>query len=275
MKRGLGKGLEALISAGESHEETTKEVGLNDIEPNLNQPRKEFDQEKLIKMAGSIKEHGIIQPIVVRKRDEKYEIVAGERRWRAARIAGLSKVPIVVRELSDQQIMEAALIENLQREDLNPIEEANGYDVLMKKYKLTQEEIARFVGKSRPAIANIIRLLGLDERVRKMISESKLSAGHARALVVIQDKDLKYEIAKKIILNDLSVRETEKLLITIENKKKIIKKAVNPIYSEIENNLTSIFGTKVKICKNKSKGKIEIEYYSNDDLDRIINIMKK
>lgn len=274
MKRGLGKGLDALIAGAEDNEAQINEVKINDVEPNLNQPRKEFDAEKLNRMAASIKEHGIIQPIVVRKRDDKYEIIAGERRWRAARIAGLHKVPIIVKELNDQQMMEAALIENLQREDLNAIEEANGYDMLVKKYKLTQDEIAQMVGKSRPAIANTIRLLTLDERVKELIIDGKLSAGHARTLVVVQDNDLQYEVAKKIISNDLSVREAEILLGSIEKKKTIKKKASNPILKEIENNLKNILGTKVRIVNNKNKGKIEIEYYSNEDLERIIELIR-
>lgn len=276
MKRGLGKGLDALISVVEDVENSViNEVKITDVEPNLNQPRKEFDQEKLGKMAESIKEHGIIQPIVVRRNDDKYEIIAGERRWRAARIAGLTKVPIVIRELDDKQVMEAALIENLQREDLNPLEEANGYDVLIKKYKLTQDEISQMVGKSRPAVSNTIRLLTLDDRVKDLIGEDKLSAGHARALVVLQEGDMQYEIAKKIIAKELSVRETEKLLADMENKKPIKKKVKDPVFSEIEDSLKNYLGTKVKIQSSKNKGKIEIEYYSSDDLERIISMIKK
>lgn len=275
MKKGLGRGLEALISVQGADDSVVKEVKIFDIEPNTKQPRKEFDQERLQQMADSIKEHGIIQPIVVRSKNEKYEIIAGERRWRAARIAGLTKVPIIIKELGDKEVLEAALIENLQREDLNPIEEAEGYSNLIKEYDLTQEDISRIIGKSRSAIANTIRLLNLDQRVKQMIYENKLSAGHARALVVINDTNLQYEIAKKIVANNLSVRETEALLKSIENKKPIKKKINNPLYTEIEENLRSILGTKVKIFNNKNKGKIEIEYYSQDDLDRIITMLRK
>lgn len=274
MKKGLGKGLGALIAIQNDEEANVKDVKINDIEPNLNQPRKEFDQEKLSQMAESIKIHGIIQPIVARKNGDKYEIVAGERRWRAARIAGLTRVPVVVKEFTDKQVMEAALIENLQREDLNAIEEAAGYENLIKEYKLTQDEIAKIIGKSRSAIANTIRLLTLDERVKKLITANKLSAGHARALVVVTDKELQHQIAKKIIENDLSVRETERLLNSIENKKSIKKKAKHPIYNDLEEQLKNILGTRVKISDNKNKGKIEIEYYSSDDLDRIITMLK-
>lgn len=274
MKKGLGKGLGALIAIENDEESNVKDVKINDIEPNFNQPRKEFDQEKLSQMAESIKIHGIIQPIVARKIGDKYEIVAGERRWRAARIAGLTRVPVVVKEFTDKQVMEAALIENLQREDLNAIEEAAGYENLIKEYKLTQDEIAKIIGKSRSAIANTIRLLTLDERVKKLITANKLSAGHARALVVVTEKELQHQIAKKIIENDLSVRETERLLTSIENKKSIKKKAKNPIYNDLEEQLKNILGTRVKISDNKNKGKIEIEYYSNDDLDRIITMLK-
>lgn len=275
MKKGLGRGLEALIEANESDEGTVQEVKINDIEPNSGQPRKTFNQEKLEELAESIKAHGIIQPLVVRKRNGKFEIVAGERRWRAARIAGLSKVPIVVKEVTDKELMEVALVENLQREDLNPIEEAYGYETLLKGYALTQEEVSKAVGKSRSAIANTLRLLTLDEKVKKLVEKGELSAGHARAIVVIKDKEQQLEIAKKIIQNDLSVRETEKLLKLIESKKKIKRKAVDPVYLALEDELKEILGTKVRITNSKNKGRVEIEYYSNDDLERIINIFKK
>lgn len=274
MKKGLGRGLEALILS-EPDESAVQEVKINEIEPNSGQPRKAFDQDKLEQLAESIKAHGIIQPLVVRKRNGNFEIVAGERRWRAARIAGLSKVPVVVKEFSDKELMEVALVENLQREDLNPIEEAYGYETLMKGYELTQEEISKAVGKSRSAIANTLRLLTLDEKVKKLIEKGELSAGHARAIVVIQDKELQLEIANKIIKNDLSVRETENLLKAIENKKKIKKKAKDPVYTAIEDELKGILGTRVIITNNKNKGRVEIEYYSNDDLERIIGLLKK
>lgn len=274
MKKGLGRGLEALILS-EPDESAVQEVKINEIEPNSGQPRKAFDQDKLEQLAESIKAHGIIQPLVVRKRNGNFEIVAGERRWRAARIAGLSKVPVVVKEFSDKELMEVALVENLQREDLNPIEEAYGYETLMKGYELTQEEISKAVGKSRSTIANTLRLLTLDEKVKKLIEKGELSAGHARAIVVIQDKELQLEIANKIIKNDLSVRETENLLKAIENKKKIKKKAKDPVYTAIEDELKGILGTRVIITNNKNKGRVEIEYYSNDDLERIIGLLKR
>ena len=274
MKKGLGRGLEALI-LNEPVEYAVQELKINEIEPNIGQPRKIFDQGKLEQLAESIKGHGIIQPIIIRKNNGKFEIVAGERRWRAARIAGLLKVPVVIKEFSDKELMEVAMVENLQREDLNPIEEAYGYEMLMKGYELTQEQISKAVGKSRSAIANTLRLLTLDEKVKKLVERGDLSAGHARAIVVIQDKEHQFEIAKKIIQNDLSVRETEVLLNSIENKKMIKKKVKDPIYLAIEDELKEILGTKVRIANNKNKGKVEIEYYSSSDLERIIDLLKK
>lgn len=284
MKKGLGKGLEALISfennntsIEDSDKNNILEIKITDIEPNMLQPRKNFNEEKLESMAQSIRENGIIQPLIVRRVNNKYEIIAGERRWRASRIAGLTKVPVVIKNMSDKQVMEAALIENLQREDLNVIEEAKGYNLLMKEYSLTQEEISKIIGKNRSTIANTLRLITLDIRVQNMIVEEKLSSGHARTLVVVSDSQTQYEIAKNIVENQLTVRETEKLLKSIENKREINRKqkVYNPIYLEIEDNLKSVLGTKVKILDKKNKGKIEIEYYSNDDLERIINLLQK
>lgn len=280
-KSALGKGLGALIpEVSVSEEENQKngilEVNINELFPNEDQPRKHFDEEKLEKLAQSIKEHGIIQPILVKREGKYFKIIAGERRWRAARQAGLKKVPILERELSDRDTMEISLIENLQREDLNPIEEAIAYKKLIEDFKLTQEEIANRIGKSRPAITNSLRLLNLDRRIANYLIDGTLSEGHGRALLSISDFELQYEVAKKIIDEGLNVRQTEKLIANlhaIKNGKK--KKPQKEIHiKDLEDRLKMILGTKVTINKGRKKGKIEIEYYSEDDLQRILEMFE-
>lgn len=272
IKKGLGKGLGALILDESSEQESgVIELKINEIEPNASQPRKFFDDEKLLQLADSIKQHGIIQPIIVKKDNNIYTIIAGERRWRAAKLAGLSRVPVLIKDFTNKQVMEIALIENLQREDLNPIEEADAYMHLMNEYDLTQEQIAETIGKSRSAIANSLRLLGLSEEVKKYIISGDLTSGHARTLVIIQDKLIQKNAAEYIIANKLSVRETEnyvKKLFQNTNKKHV--KSENPDFKVVEDKLKNILGTKVKLVANNNKGKITIEYYSNDELDRLL-----
>lgn len=297
VKKGLGKGLGNLIPESDKEAQKTKVVEkvvekkvivkepaetivkINEVEPNKNQPRRTFDEDALLELAESIKQHGVIQPLIVKKRDKYYEIIAGERRWRAAKMAGLKEIPIVIKDFSDQEIMEVALIENIQREDLNPIEEAQAYQRLIKEYNYKQDELAERVSKSRVAVTNSMRLLKLDERVQKMIIDDMISAGHARALLAITDSEKQYTIAMKVFDEKLSVRETEKL---IKNLDKQVKPKVNTtpendfIYRDIENKLKESMGTKVIIHnKDNNKGKIEIEYYSQDDFERIVDILKK
>lgn len=288
-KKGLGSkglGLEALLNSkmNELNEKTQEtgvfEVDIDKIEPNKNQPRKIFEENALEELAESIKEHGVIQPIILKKINSGYEIIAGERRWRASKIAGIKKIPAVVKNIDDLKAFETALVENLQREGLNPMEEAKSYKRLIEEFSLSQEEAAKKVGKSRSVVANVMRLLNLDERVQIFISENKLSNGHGRALLGISDNNIQFETAEKIIQEELSVRETEKLVKKITENNNKDKKEKREIkfntnnYKYIENDLKSIFGTKVKLSNNKNKGKIEIEYYSDDDLDRLIGIMK-
>lgn len=283
VKKGLGKGLDALFSSVEAVKENKEilekeiqEIKINDIEPNSEQPRKFFNDEKINTLAESIKQHGIIQPIVVKNEGNIYKIIAGERRWRAARIAGLKTIPVIVKNISSRQVMEIALIENIQREDLNPIEEAEAYDKLLKEYNLTQEKLSEVIGKSRSAIANTIRLLILTEKVKNMLIEGAISSGHARTLITITDKEKQETIAEEIVNKGLNVRETEKLIkkINISRQKNIQKeKDVNIL--EIENKLKDLFGTKVEIQNNKNNGKILIEYYSKEELDRIMELIEK
>jgi len=282
MKKGLGKGLDALF--GEEIEEkienisgTSKavsELKITDIEPNLAQPRKRFDEEKIEELANSIKENGMIQPIVVSKSNNTYKIIAGERRWRAARSAGLKTVPVFIKdEIDDKKLLELALIENLQRQDLNPIEEANAYKSLMDDYNMTQEQVAEVIGKSRPAIANSVRLLNLDDRVKDMIITGRISEAHARAIVPITSLDKQYELALLIEKKGLTVREIE-MLMRQKKKTKKPEKLEDIFTKNIEDNMKEYLGTKVKlISKSKDKGKIIIEYFSNDDLDRIMEVM--
>ena len=292
----LGKGIDSMIPGAEKTTKTTtgrkttkveeepKEgilmMDINKVEPNKDQPRKQFNADRLQELAESIRQHGIVEPLVVVKRDKFYEIVAGERRWRAAKSAGIKEVPVVIKEYTDQQIVEIALIENIQREDLNPIEEARAYEQLIKEYSLKQDEVAEKVSKSRTAITNSLRLLNLDTRVQDMLIDECISSGHARALLAIEDREEQYELAMQIFDNKLSVRETEKLVKRIKNKgtdKKPKEELKNTeIYSGIEEKLKLHMGTKVTINrKNNTKGKIEIEYYSEDELDRIVTMMTK
>ncbi len=278
MKKGLGKGLGALISTAEADDISgVKELRINEIEPNAGQPRKHFNDEKLAQLAESIKQHGVVQPLIVQKDGNTYKIVAGERRWRASRLAGLQTIPVIIRDLSSKQVMEIALIENLQREDLNPIEEAEAYEKLMDEYGMTQEEISVTVGKSRPAIANSIRLLSLQDTIKKMVIAGDITSGHARALLSIEDKAVQLKAVEEIIKKGLNVRDTELLVKRLTALPKSIKKKnVQDVeYQAIEERFREVFGTKVKIMNNKKNGKILIEYYSMDELDRIINIVEK
>lgn len=282
-KRGLGQGLNALISDDlegqiqESHKHGLFNVKLSYIEPNLNQPRKVFDEDALQELADSIKQYGVIQPLIVTKKGDYYEIIAGERRWRAAKLAGLKEVPVHIKEYSSEEILEISLIENIQRENLNPIEEAIAYQRLIDEFDLKQDEIAEKVSKSRSAIANMLRLLNLEPRVQQMIIDDMISNGHARALLALNDKQLQYDIASKIFDEKLSVRETEKLIKEL-NKPKPIKPItqhldLEPIYLQLQDEMKKILGTKVIIHrKNENSGKIEVEYYSQEDLERLIDI---
>lgn len=290
-KGGLGKGLGALfpsnvdvdmLSKNVSHEtnEGVIELKINEIEPNLEQPRKLFDDEKLEELAESIKEHGVIQPIIVAKKDDYYQIVAGERRWRASKKAGLKTIPVVVRNYDERKIREVALIENIQRQDLNAIDTARAIKELMEEHSLTQEEIAKTLGKSRSAIANTLRILNLDERVQEMVQDGKISEGHARTLASIESPQKQYKLALDIINLDLSVRDTETRAkdekeMSKNNKKAPVKKGkLEIICKEIENKLKNVLGTKVTLNPTtKSKGKIIIEYYSSEELERILDIL--
>lgn len=286
IKKGLGKGLAALIKDDIKENPSISgiiEMDINKIQPDKNQPRKIFDEQSLEELALSIKNVGIISPIIVKKKGEFYEIISGERRFRAAKKIKLKKVPIIVKEYDDLQSLEVALIENIQRENLNPIEEALTYKVFQEKFKLNQEKIAEKVGKNRTTISNAMRLLKLDENIQELVMELKISQGHARALLPISDSKMQMEVAEKIIKEELSVREVEQLVKKIikEQKESNIEKAENvkqnskEIYSDISKQLNQILGTKVNIKDNKNKGKIEIEYYSEEELDRLVCLFKK
>lgn len=282
LKTGLGKGLDMLIPTAPEPEEmqTTQMLKTSQVEPNRNQPRKQFDQEALEELAGSIKQYGIIQPIVVIKKDDYYEIIAGERRWRAAKMAGLKEIPVVVKEYSDKEIAEISLIENIQRENLNPIEEAQAYKTLIEEYNLTQEELSERISKSRAQIANTMRLLKLHEDVQKMLTNGALSAGHARALLGLEIMEEQLRIAEKIMNESLSVRQTEDLVRQINNPPRTTQKAKKPesnvFYKDLERQMTEKLGTKVRISRSDSgKGRIEISYYSEDELDRIYTMINQ
>ncbi|NLM13229.1 MAG: ParB/RepB/Spo0J family partition protein [Epulopiscium sp.] len=251
-------------------------VPINEIEPNKEQPRKNFDEEKMEELSQSIKEHGIIQPLIVKKQGNFYVIVAGERRWRAARMAGLDEVPVIIQDYSNDEVMEISLIENLQRQDLNPIEEAKAFETLINAFSLKQEEVAKRVGKSRSAIANTLRLLQLDESIQELLIEGRISEGHARALLTLPKKADQILVVDKILKDNISVRETEKLVKEIleKPKKKKKKETISPIIKDIENKMKQILGTKVQITKGRKKGKIEIEYYSDEDLERILYLIQ-
>jgi ParB family transcriptional regulator, chromosome partitioning protein len=276
-KSGLGKGLGALIRENEQDitSVAVTELKITELEANQNQPRRFFEDQALQELSGSIKEHGVVQPIIVRKLDDNYQIVAGERRWRAARLAGLKTVPVVVKDYSNVQVMEIALIENLQRQDLNSIEEALAYKSLIEEHDMTQEEISEKIGKSRSAIANTLRLLNLPEEIRNMVVHGKISAGHARALLAVGDKKKQMEIAQKIIDQQLNVRDIEKLVLQKDKTKEKKENTKDVEIVELEEQLKKTFATKVSIVHKKNKGKIEIEYYSNDDLERILELLQK
>lgn len=293
-KKGLGKGLDSLIpdnnsmksvtseKAVESKEDAAAKSGvqvmkINEVEPNRDQPRKNFDEDALLELSDSIKQFGVLQPLLVRKREDYYEIIAGERRWRAAKLAGVKEVPVIEKEYTDQEILEIGLIENIQRENLNPIEEAIAYKRLLEEFNLKQDEVAERVSKSRTAVTNSMRLLKLSDKVQQMIIDDMISTGHARALLAIDDPELQYTLANKIFDEKLSVRETEKLVKEIKNPKKPKEKkpvANSFIYQDLEEKMKSVFGTKVSIAsKGKGKGKIEIEYYSDDELEHLFDMM--
>lgn len=279
-KKVLGKGLSALIpEIDNAQEENIMEIDVQEIRPNDNQPRKIFDEEKLEELSQSILNHGVIQPLIAVKNPRGgYQIVAGERRWRAAVKAGVKKIPVIVKEIDDQEVMELALIENLQREDLNDIETAKAYKELMNKYGITQVEIAKQLGKSRVSITNTLRLLQLSDKIQKLINENKISAGHARAILSTPE-DMRDKMADDILQHNLSVREAEDYSSKIKDKEKTSRNVdgqnnINKTYiKELEDDLQKILGTRVYIKQNKNKGKIEINYYSDNDLDRIINIL--
>lgn len=288
-KSGLGRGLDALIAdtVPVNREDAEKDgqsspeenaiiyVNINDIRPNKDQPRKKFDEERIKELADSITEHGIIQPLVVRKKGAFYEIVAGERRWRAARAAELTQVPCIVREFTDEENIVVAIIENMQREDLDPIEEALGINQMIKTYGFTQEQVAKSVSKSRPYITNALRLLKLPEEIRQMVSEGKITAGHARAVVSVPEPEKQIEITERAWKEGLSVRDVEKLVVKLNRpKKRTAKDAKSPDTVRVENDLREIFGTRVIINTTGKKGRIEIEYYSDDELNRIIEQLK-
>lgn len=282
-KRGLGKGLGALIVQEHMEveeavvSEKVTEFQLSKIFPNKNQPRKDFSEDKLNKLADSIKEYGVVQPIVIRKStDDLYEIVAGERRWRASQIAGLKTIPAVVKELEDDEFAEIALIENLQRENLNAIEEAIAYQYMIDDHSLTQDKLAKVVGKSRTYITNILRLLKLDPNVQALVREGKISTGHGRTLLSVTDEKMRMGLAHKIIKEDMSVRELEKVVKSLKEKPTkhhVIHKTQDPIIQDFENHLKSYFGTKVSISHDVDKGKIQINYYSEEELNRILELL--
>jgi ParB family chromosome partitioning protein len=275
-KKKLGRGLGALISENSTeNEEKLVTIDIDQVKPNKNQPRKQFDQEKMAELMNSIDQYGIIQPIVVRSVVNGYEIIAGERRWRAAKNLKINNVPVVIRKADDVTVAKLALIENIQREDLNEIEEANAYQQLISNYSLTQSELSEIIGKSRSYIANLLRLLNLEEEIQRELINSEISNGHARALLSLDDKDERLQVLEKIIKYNYSVRKTEKVIKNIKNsknsKKKEVKSKKSPEVIRFENNLAEKYNTKVSINHNSNyKGKIEIEYYNLDDLNRII-----
>lgn len=297
---GLGKGLDSLISPGHSAKAEAKEkpakpevkvvekvvekpvemkLKISEIEPNREQPRKSFDEDGLIELSESIKQFGVLQPILVQKKDDYYEIITGERRWRAAKLAGIKEVPVIIKDFTEQEVVEISLIENIQRESLNPIEEAHAYKRLMEEFHLRQDEIAERVSKSRTAVTNSMRLLKLDDRVQQMVVDEMLTTGHVRTLLALENKELQYNTAMKIFDEKLSVRETERLVKEILNPKVKKEKKVNleeeAIYEGLEEKIKSIIGTKVSIHRGaKHKGKIEIEYYSQEELERIMDLFE-
>ena len=294
--KGLGKGLDALIPESSVRKNAKTEVEkqvviekvikkeevmvkISEVEPNRNQPRKNFDEDALLELSESIKQFGIIQPLVVQKRKDYYEIIAGERRWRAAKIAGLKEVPVIIKDYTDQEIVEISLIENIQREDLNPIEEAQAFKRLLTEFHLKQDGVAEKVSKSRTAVTNSMRLLKLDERVQQMVIDDMLSTGHARALLATDDKEQQYSLANKIFEEKMSVREVEHMMQALQKpktEKKRKEEVPNKfIYEDVEEKLKNILGTKVSVNhKKNNKGKIEIEYYSNEELERLLELFE-
>ena len=291
--RGLGKGLDSLIPVGNadgkgkiginsvpvSEEKPDKMVKITMVEPNRDQPRHKFDEEALNELADSIKQYGIISPIIVQNRKDHYEIIAGERRWRAAKIAGLKEIPVIIKNFTEQEIVEISLIENIQRENLNPIEEALAYKRLLTEFHLKQEEVAQRVSKSRTAVTNSMRLLKLADEVQQMIIDESLTTGHARALITIEDESKQIEIAKKVVNEKLSVRDIEKLVKDLNKPKKEKKESKQLkndfIYQDIEEKLKQSLGTKVTVsAKEDGSGKIEIDFYSSEELDRILDLLK-
>ena len=297
-KAGLGKGLDSLITnkvapakaVSNSPVKDEKSIegilmDINKVEPNREQPRKNFDEDALLELSESIKQFGILQPLLVQDKDTYYEIIAGERRWRAAKLAGLKKVPVIIKKLTDQEIVEISLIENIQRENLNPIEEAIAYKRLLTEFNLKQDEVAERVSKSRTAVTNSMRLLKLNEKVQQMLVDEMLTTGHARALLGIEDQEEQYVIAQKIFDEKMSVRDIEKLVKKLQKEKsekeKTVKQPVETneqmqaIYHDLEEKMKTIFGTKVTInSKDMKKGKIEIEYYSSDELDHLMDLIQ-
>jgi len=291
--KGLGKGLDALIppSSNESTKanvpEVVKEaeqgnetiVKITKVEPNKEQPRKNFDEDALLELSDSIKQFGVIQPIVVQDRKDHYEIIAGERRWRAAKLAGLKEVPVIIKNYTEQEIVEISLIENIQRQDLNPIEEAQAYKRLLTEFNLKQDEVAERVSKSRTAVTNSMRLLKLCDEVQQMVIDDMLTTGHARALLAIEDPKEQYTVAQKVFDEKLSVRDVEKLVKNLHKPvkpKKLDDKTLEIIYRDIEEKMKQALSTKVAIsAKGEGAGKIEIEFYSHDDLDRLIELITK
>ena len=293
-KKGLGKGLDSLITdkVGKpaAKEEKPKSehaadaiiMDIKKVEPNREQPRKKFDEDALLELSESIKQFGVLQPLLVQERKDYYEIIAGERRWRAAKLAGLKEVPVIIKKLTEQQIMEISLIENIQRENLNPIEEALAYKRLLTEFNLKQDEVAERVSKSRTAVTNAMRLLKLNDKVQQMVIDEMLTTGHARALLGIEDQEKQYNVAQQIFDEKLSVRDTEKLVKNLQNEKKAkpedtkkIDPKIEAIYRDLEEQMKKIFGTKVVInSKNEKSGKIEIEYYNQEELDRIMDLFR-
>ena len=307
-RNGLGKGLDSLIpdknvkpeaeakvsvekslknknpktektDSENTHENPTGELmlNINEVEPNRGQPRKEFDEDALLELADSVRQYGILQPLIVQKNKGYYEIIAGERRWRAAKLAGLKEVPVIIKEYTSQQVVEISLIENIQRENLNPIEEAMAFKRLLEEFNLKQDEVAERVSKSRTAVTNSMRLLKLDDKVQQMIIDDMISTGHARALLAIDNKEQQYSIATKIFDEKLSVRETEKLVKSLKNPKKKVEKEKTEhvfVYDDLIDKMKNVMGTKVNInAKANGKGKIEIEYYSEEELERIYDLI--
>ena len=283
-KKGLGKGLDSLIPDNKIEVKTSvPNVGgeqmmkINMVEPNREQPRRNFEEDSLLELADSIKQFGVLQPLIVRKRKDYYEIIAGERRWRAAKMAGVKEIPVIIKDFTEQEVLEIALIENIQREDLNPIEEAMAFKRLLTEFNLKQDEVAERVSKSRTAVTNSMRLLKLDEKVQQMVIDDMITTGHARALLAIEDPELQYNLANKIFDEKLSVRETESLVKSIKNpkepkQKKTVKNAF--IYEDLEDKMKQVLGTKVNVlAKGNGKGRIQIEYYSVEELERMFEMI--